>query len=301
MSTPEDTSIEYIYDHKGRLTSVSYPEWGHRHYRYENAEYPLALTFASDAEGFTRWSYDAQGRAVLSERAGGVQRHQLAFGADGSVQVVDPLGTARVQRYGAAGARKVFAGQSQSCAHCVGDAADQIVDSNTGLILESRDHLGVSTSFTYEPRNLPTSITQAQGRPEQRQVRVEWHPTHRLPVRVVEPGRTTEFGHDSQGNLVSKTATDVRTGQQRTWRWTYNPLGLADSMTDPRGGVWRYGHDPQGNRDSVIDPAGRETRYTFDAAGNVLTEQSPGRAMRAYTWDARHRLTSASEGGETAH
>ncbi len=301
LSTPEDMSIEYIYDHKGRLTTVSYPEWGHRHYRYESAQYPLALTFASDFYGFTRWSYDAQGRAVLSEQAGGVQRHQLAFEADGSVQVVDSLGTSRVQRYGAAGARRVFAGQSQSCAHCVGDAADQIVDGISGLVLESRDHLGVSTTFSYEPRNLPTSITRAQGRPEQRQVQVEWHPTLRLPVRVIESGRTTEFGYDSLGNRVSKTATDVRTGQRRTWRWTYNPLGLADSMTDPRSGVWRYGHDPQGNRVSVIDPAGQETRYTFDAAGKVLTEQSPGRAMRAYAWDARHRLTSASEGDETTH
>ncbi|KQT08113.1 RHS repeat-associated core domain-containing protein [Ramlibacter sp. Leaf400] len=299
VTTPEGTYIDYFYNYLGKLASASYPDSTFRVYHYENASYPLALTHAAGGGSDARWSYDAQGRAVLSEHAGGTKRHQLEFAADGSVRITDPLGTARVQRYGAAGARQVFSGQSLPCADCVGDAADRIVDGSSGLVLESRDHLGVATVFAYDTRKLLTSVTQAQGRPEQRQLQLEWHPTLRLPIRVIEPGRTTEYSYDGLGNTLAETVLDAQSGQQRAWRWTYNAQGLAETMTDPRGGLWRYGHDAQGNRISVIDPAGQETRYSFDAAGNVLTQSSPARALRSYAWNARHRLTSESEGGET--
>jgi RHS repeat-associated protein len=300
VMTPDGTDISFGYDNLGRLSSVGYPGGGGRTYLYENSSYPLALTgIREDGQRYATWSYDALGRAVLSEHAGGVQRHQLDYAADGSVLVVDPLGTARVQRYGATGLRQVFSGQSHPCTDCVGDAADKLVDNSNGLALESRDFLGVVTAFTYDTRKLPSSVTHAQGRPEQRQVQLEWHPTFRLPVRVAEPGRSTQYSYDDLGNRIGKTLTDAQTGQQRTWRWTYNAQGLVESMTDPRGGLWRYGHDAQGNRISVIDPAGQETRYTFDAAGNVLTESSPARAIRTYTWDPRNRLASETDGNET--
>ncbi len=297
VRTPEGTSVLYIYDNLGRLRWVEYPIGG-RSYLYENAAFPLALTGILAQGLHARWSYDAQGRAVLSERAGGAQRHQIAFSADGSIQVTDPLGTARVQRYGAAGAKQVFSGQSQPCASCIGDAADKILDLGSGLVLESRDFLGVTTAFSYDARKLPSSVTQAQGRPEQRDVQFEWHPTLRLPVRAIEPGRTTEYSYDSHGNTLSKTLIDTQTGEQRTWRWTYRPQGLVESMIDPRGAQCRYGHDAQGNRISVIDPLGNETRYTFDGVGNVLTEGSPARDIRSYTWDGRHRLIADARGSE---
>ncbi len=298
--TPDGgTDVAYIYDDLGRLSWAIAGGVG-RIYLYEDSNYPLALTgVLENSQPLASWSYDAQGRAVRSEYAGGRQRHQVEYAADGSVRVIDPLGTARVQRYGAAGARQVFAGQSQPCADCIGDAADKVVDGSSGLVLQSRDYLGVNTSFAYDSRKLLSSVTQAQGLPEQRQVQIEWHPTLHLPVRVVEPGRTTEYVYDSLGNTIDKILTDTQTGQRRAWRWTYNAQGLPESMTDPRGGLWRYGHDAQGNRISVIDSAGQETRYTFDPAGNVATESKPGRALRTYAWDSRHRLTSETVGEET--
>ncbi|WP_167772533.1 RHS repeat-associated core domain-containing protein [Ramlibacter henchirensis] len=293
------SAAAYHYDGAGRLSRAA-SGGAVRSYHYENSSYPLALTSVLENwQPHASWAYDAQGRAVQSEHSGGSQRHQLEYVTDGSVRVIDPLGTARVQRYGAAGAKQVFSGQSQPCADCIGDAADRIVDGTSGLVLESRDYLGVSTSFAYDPRKLPTVVTQAQGRPEQRQVQIEWHPTLRVPLRVIEPGRNTEYGYDSLGNTLGKTLTDTQTGQQRTWRWTYNALGLADTMTDPRGGLWRYAHDAQGNRVSVVDPMGQETRYTYDPVGFVLTESRPGRATRSYVRDARHRVTSDTVGDET--
>lgn len=300
VTTPEGSFIQYGYDEAGRLALVSYPDGMHRRYLYENAAYPLALTGIVDERGvrYATWSYDTQGRAVLSERAGGTQQHRLEFAPDGSVRVIDPLGTARMQRYGAAGARRVFTGQDQPCADCRGDAAERVVDATTGLVLQSQDFLGVNTSFAYDARKLPSVITQAQGRPEQRQVQMEWHPTHRLPVRIAEPGRTTVFDYDDAGRALGETITDTASGHQRTWLWTYNAQGLLETMRDSRGSLWRYNHDERGNRISMIDPRGQETRYTFDPAGKMLTESSPGRPVRAFTWDVRQRLVAVAQGDE---
>src|SRR5205085_1024796 len=123
---------------------------------------------------------DGNGRTATNERAG-TQRYQFQYNADGSATYHDPLGTARTQAYAQAGPRKVFAGQSQPCANCVGDAASNLVDPATGLIAQSTDFLGVATLFTIDAqRKLPTSVTHAAGRPEARTVQVQWDPSLRV-------------------------------------------------------------------------------------------------------------------------
>ena len=68
-----------------------------RYYLYEDPNFPHALTGIVDENNvrFATWAYDAQGRAILSEHAGGADRVELSYNADGSTTVTDALGAAR--------------------------------------------------------------------------------------------------------------------------------------------------------------------------------------------------------------
>jgi RHS repeat-associated protein len=300
--TPEGTTITYGYDAQGRLASVSYPDGTARQYLYENPSYSLALTGVIDERGLrtSTWSYDAGGRVMTSERAGAL-RYQFQYNADGSTTYYDPLGTTRTQAYVLAGSRRLFAGQNQPCANCVGDAASNLVDAATGLITQSTDFLGTTTQFAIDTsRRLPVAVTRAANRPEAQTVQVQWHASLHLPVLVTEPGRSTAYSYDSAGNLLSRTVTDTATGQARTWQWTYTAQGLALTFTDPRGSTWTYGYDGVGNRISITDPLNRQTTFAYDAAGRITSETDPSGLATTFTYDARGRLTSQSRGGETS-
>lgn len=302
VTTPEGTRVNYSYDAQGRLVQVGYADGSTRSYLYENSAYPLALTGLVDERGvrLATWSYDAAGRAVSSEHTGGVERFQLAFNSDGSVVVTDPLGMARTQTYSTAGARKVFAGQSQPCAGCLGDAATTVVDAATGLLTQSTDYLGFATLFTNDPRRkLPIAVTRAAGRPEQQLRRIEWATNFRLPALVTESGRTTAYTYDAAGNKLNQTVTDLVTGQARSWQWTYTTQGLVATMTDPKGAVWTYGYDGAGNRVSVRNPLGQQAAYTYDAAGRVTGQTEPNGLVTTFTYDSRGRLTQQVRGGES--
>ncbi|MFX7793206.1 RHS repeat domain-containing protein, partial [Acinetobacter baumannii] len=67
------------YDINGNLTSVTYPDNKTRRYIYDNPNFPYALTGLTDENGarFTTWTYDAQGRAISSEHASGIENYTL--------------------------------------------------------------------------------------------------------------------------------------------------------------------------------------------------------------------------------
>jgi YD repeat-containing protein len=222
--------VAYAYDPAGRLARVVLPDGSTRQYLYEDARFPLALTGLIDERGLrlASWAYDARGRAVHSEHAG-VARHQLAYGVDGTVSITDPLGRVRTQQYQRVGQRLRLAGQSGPCVDCAGDIARREIDAASGLAWAEEDFLGVRTETTWEAtRRLPLARVQAAGRPEARAVQVEWHPQWRLPLRVMERGRTTDFRYDDAGRLLTRTVMDS-TGGVLAW---------AGATGGARRGLW---------------------------------------------------------------
>lgn len=89
MWDPAQRVYTYTYDAENLLASVEYPsapgEDERRQYLYDDADHPGGLTHLINERGITyaRWDYDAQGRTVLSEHAGGVDRTLLAYHDDG--------------------------------------------------------------------------------------------------------------------------------------------------------------------------------------------------------------------------
>ena len=89
MTDPAGNPYSYTYNGNGNLASVTYPDETpsepsdnpSRQYHYEDAAHPDALTGITDERGvmYVTWTYDAQGRATSSSRAGGADRVTLTY------------------------------------------------------------------------------------------------------------------------------------------------------------------------------------------------------------------------------
>jgi YD repeat-containing protein len=246
VSAPDGQTISYNYNSTPSLIyagygSTSAPNTTSVQYLYENASFPKALTGMVD-ETNTRsatYTYDAQGRAVSSELAGGADKYQVSYGTstaagalNTSATITDPLGTARSYTYSnTAGSLAVTGANVTSNGQMPGSDAASRVQNASGLIDSETDYLGVKTMFTWDiNRKLPLSTTKAAGLPEAQTTNTTWHPTLRLPVSIAETGRSTSYTYDAVGNRLSQAITDTTagttSGQVKTTTWTYNPQGL---------------------------------------------------------------------------
>ena len=306
VTTPDGQITNYAYDGTAataRLTSVAHPGAFTKTYLYENAAFPQLLTGITDEAGnrYATIAYDAQGRGISTELAGGANKYTISYGASPAPTVVtDPLGSARNYNYATQKGKLAVTGADKPSGSGGSDAAGRVQDAN-GFVTQETDFLGVQTMYTWDiNRRLPLSTTQAAGRPEAQTTSTNWHPTFRLPVLVTEAGRSTAYTYDAQGNKLTEAITDTATGQVRTWAWTYNTAGLVATSTNPKSGITTYAYNPQGNITSMTNPLGHVSAYTYDAAGRLATQTEPNGLASSYTYDARGRLLTSATGSGAA-
>jgi YD repeat-containing protein len=109
VTDPASHAIRFGYDGNNNLTTVTYPDDDanpandpERTYLYNEPAYtagaslPHALTGIRDEGGkrFATFQYDATGRAVSSEHAGGAGKVSFVYNADGTTTVTDSAGSA---------------------------------------------------------------------------------------------------------------------------------------------------------------------------------------------------------------
>ncbi len=300
----------YGYDAIGNLVSVSFPDDTPqnktddptRTYRYEDPNFPAALTGIIDENGdrFASYGYDAQGRAVLSEHAGGAGRATLTYHANNTTTVTDGLGQASTFDFTVAQRVAKPASVNQPCASCNAPASSYTYDSQ-GFPASRTDFNGNLTTYVHNDRGLEISRTAAAGTPEARTITTEWHAEFHLPRRITEPGKTTEFDYNDQGLLTTRIETDTATDATRTWRRTYTPEGLLETVDGPRTDVddlSRYAYDVQGNLTHIINALNHVTQVTaHDDHGRPLTLIDPNHLITELVYDARGRLRSRDMGG----
>ena len=313
VATPDGQVISYQYNSNFSIIYAGYgansaPNTSSIQYLYENAAFPKALTGMIDENSVrsATYAYDAQGRAISSELAGGADRYQVSYGSsttagalNTSATITDPLGTARSYTYSnTAGSLAVTGANVTSNGQMPGADAASRVQNAQGLIDSETDYLGVQTMFTWDvTRKLPLSTTRAAGRPEAQTTNTTWHPTLRLPTSVIETGRTTSYTYDSVGNRLSQSIVDTVSGQVKTTAWTYNTNGLVATESAPNGGITTYTYDVAGNPATVKNALNRTTSYQYDGAGRVTREQAPNGLVTTYGYDAKGRLLAMNRGG----
>jgi len=344
MVSPEGGVYLYSYDAVGNLSSVTYPDLSTRTYIYNEssntsgANIPSALTGIIDenAQRFATYKYDSSGRAISSEHAGSVEKSSIVYSTDTNGNVVsssvtDPLSTSRTYSFANVLGVVKNTGISQPCAACGGAAANALTYDPNGNVSSRTDFNGNVTNYAYDlTRNLETSRTEAYGTPKARTITTQWHATYRLPTLITEPGKTTAFGYDTSGNLLTKTITDTALNTSRTWTWTYNSLGQVLTADGPRtdvsdvttytyytaassvsGNVHSIGdlatvtnavghvttitnYDLNGRPLSITDPNGIVTTLTYWPRGWLKTRTVNGVQITSYDYDGVGQLTKVT-------
>ena len=241
MTDPAGGIYTYGYDANNNLTSVTYPDGDAnaannpvRTYVYNEsvntagANLPHALTGIIDENGnrYATYQYDASGRGVSSEHAGGADKTTLTYNANGTTTVTDSAGTAgtgtaRTYSYQPVqGILKTTGVTGGACNSCGGSATALSYDPN-GNVASKTDFNGNLSCHTYDsarnletvslegvapggscPANLATYTPAANS--TERKITTSWHGTYRLPIQVDEPGRRTVYAYFANGTLQTQ-------------------------------------------------------------------------------------------------
>ena len=344
LIVPSEAVYRYVYDSAGNLTSVSYPDDTptvstdnpKKIYVYAeltntaNVTQPHALTGIIDENGnrFATYQYDAQGRAIVSEHAGGVGRIAMGYGDTGNT-ITDALNTTRTQHFQIVQGMVKSTGENQPAgAGCLASPSHIGYDAN-GNIASRTDFNGNLTCYAYDlSRNLETvrvegiapggscpadliAYTPAANTVE-RKIVTAWHPTYRLPAQLDEPGRRTTFAYYANGTLQTQTVTDTVLNKSRAWHYTYDANGQLKAVDGPRLAsdvldVTSFDYYTTATPDHAVgdlwkmtDALGQVTLFTqYDAHGHPLSLTDPNGLVVNLTYDALGRLKTRTVDGHT--
>lgn len=204
--------FQYTYDANSNLIKVTRQKDGlelAREYHYEDSRNSRLLTGITDERGirFATWSYDDQGRAISSEHAGGVERINITYNADGTTTVVNELGKSANYKFAFVyGIKKIIEINGEPSPNCIASNAKFSYNS-LGLLAQIINNKGSRTSFYYNNRGLEVQRSEVANTSQARTIFTEWHPTLPLPIKVTEPTRITTYTYDARGWQVGKSVT----------------------------------------------------------------------------------------------
>jgi YD repeat-containing protein len=328
------------------LTSVTYPDGKIRTYHYNEQAYtsntnlPNALTGITDENGvrFATYTYDTQGRAVVTEHAGGVKRYVLGYSTDGSNTIVtDPLGSQYTHYFQTILGVAKSTGQSQPAGSgCSAASSNMTYDAN-GNITSRADFNGHKTCYAYDlNRNLEIARVEGlnsggacpgdligytpQANSSERKILTDWHATFRLPTKITEAGRETSFNYDTHGNITLHQLKDTATNatRSRTTSYSYHatvPGVLVQKIENgPRTDVSDitttayYAPDAacagghfgcRAQVSSITNALGHVTQVTRYSAHSQPEEIiDPNGLVTTLTYDVRQRLLTRTVGTE---
>lgn len=201
-------TVTYKYDKSNRLSKVTRAWPGHassRGYLYEDQAHPKALTGIIDERGvrYASWKYDAAGRVVSSEHAGGADKVSLAYHEDGSTTVSNALGHAVTYRHKVIhGIKRVTAIEGEPAAGCpAGNTAYTYTE--RGQVAARIDALGNVTAYSYDAMGREIRRVEALGSPVERTTSTSWDATRFLPLTVTTSDRVITYTYDNQGRPLS--------------------------------------------------------------------------------------------------
>jgi len=345
ISDPAGNIYIYSYDIAGNLKTITYPDNTPvdltdnpiKTYVYgsdigelantANVSQPNALTGIIDENGlrYATYQYDANGKAISTEHAGGVEKYSLAYSADGtSTTVMDPLSSTRTTTFTTILGVVKPTGNSQPGGSGCSAASNNITYDVNGNVATRTDFNGNRTNYVFDlVRNLETSRTEGltaagANTPQTRTITTEWHPTFRIPTKITEPGLETTYTYDAKGNITLKSLKDLVTNKTRNWTssYTYSAAGILVQKVDdgPRTDVsdlTTYDYYPEdaactgghfgcrGQLKQITDALGHITslsRYSAHGQPELITD--PNGLILTMVYDARQRLTSLDSGGE---
>lgn len=261
ISSAGEVEVSYSYTANGQVQTAQY--FGStRTYHYEDANFPYNLTgvTAGDGQRYSTFAYDAQGRSISAQLAGGADGVTVAYSAQGGAVVTDALGDATDYRLTTAGAatKPRKAGNLTDSKGTVGrtyydDGSDfrRRIDTVT-------DRNGTQTKHTYSETNDPVSgqpawthsITEAYATSLARTSEERRDSATNRIVLTKVGNRETRITRNARLQPASVTVRDTTTNQTRTTAYSYCEaadvaasnstcpiLGMLKSVDGPRTDV----------------------------------------------------------------
>ena len=298
-------ALSASYDTARNLVALTWPDGKPHQFLYENPELPWALTGKID-ENNTRYAtfvYDAVGRVLSTEYAGGVDRFSVAYGtppmrlrnetydpatntlyrnhiwqlAQG-VTVTLPNGESiALDSVNPAGVPMVSARSQPASSGCAASTSARAYDEG-GNVLSEDDFKGMRTCYAYDSKNreisrvegLANTVSCSTVTPAEaalplgaRKIKTEWHPNWRLPTKLIHPLRTTTLVYHGDGASCT-SAAPLPSGQALPVVCKQiEQATLADGTPDLAPRITNFAYDSAGRILSSVDGNGRTTTYAY--------------------------------------
>lgn len=319
-------TTEFIFDGNTPLGGISWPDATSSSFIYDDPNLDWALTGFVDENGSRRstFTYDSTGRAVGTQRAGGVEQYTVTQTAPATIDATeqyDAVADAYIRTHtwsppsGSVltkpdGSNAAFSGtvasgklyldtlQQAAGAGCAASSSKQVVDVNGNVTLRD-DFNGHRSCMAYDTsRNLEvakieglpntadcTSTLAASSLPTgSRRTETQWHPDWRLQTKVFEPGKVTTNVYNGQPDPFNGGATINCPGPGVTLPTLPDGKPLALLCKS----VEQATTDADGHLGSGaaidINVAMRQRSYTYNQFGQVLTSTDPLNHTTANTY-----------------
>jgi YD repeat-containing protein len=214
VHTP-DGDITYTYsDSDNELTSVTYPDGTSRSYFYGNDNRLTKIVNENgDTEGI--WEYDNNGRVISYKQSDDAEMATIAYRINYDegrwyTDMTNVLGQTTTFKFAMENERRRLISVTGQSTQLCSEFIKTMSYYPSGLLSSKTNKNNMVTTYSYNNIGLRIARTQAVGTPEERTITTEWHSEFRLPTRITEPGRVTEYTYDTQGRQLSRTTSSTQ-------------------------------------------------------------------------------------------
>ena len=320
-----ERTIQYTFvrgNNKNLLTKVTNPLGYFVQYKYDTSNDPntvykqgrglLTEIIAENGWRSARYTYDSMDRATSTVHFNlydEINRNEFYYYDEAGVTDFVQNGlynTAFVGKKwytnGASKPRNILS----PCLTCIGSKYRRSNYDERGNPIEQFDFNNVKSVNTYDTtRNLPTSKTQAVGKPGEAMTAIAWHPIWRVPTEIVEEKMindqvvmvTTSNMYNTQGQLTSSTIQTDTGDLPRTQTIAYNGQKLPHIITDAMGRATTFTYDQYGNILTETNNVGHTTSYSdYTTSGIARVTRYPNGLQQKLTLDANQQVTKIEVG-----
>lgn len=261
-------SVSLSYNSAGLLTTIGLPDGNEIGYAYTGGLLTSATMPGGDT---TSYGYNPAGLLATVQDPDGNDTVQNTY---------NPAGQVTAQQDGT-GATTTYSYTTTSG----GLQETNITDPDSGIttdvyaggmLVESIDPLGNTSSYQYNNNYEPVAVTGPQGN----QTSFTYDQNGNLTSLTDPLGNQQDWDYDSSDNLLSYTDAEFN-----TTTYTYNSMNEPTSVTSPAGGQTTYSYDSAGNLTSLTDPDGNTTTYTYNSSGQLSSVTNPDGDTTSYTYD----------------
>ena len=274
------TIATYTYGASKQLLSVTYADNSAYNFAYDGN---LRLTSVTDALGniLESHTYDGQGRAITSERHGGVEHYTLNYVSSAETQVTDAMGRLSKYTIDRSKTRNVVTRLEGVCGCGGGGSQVQTWTYDNQLNVTAKtDALGHTISYTYDGNGNILTETDVTGT-----ITHTYNQFSQELTRTNQLNGVTTNVYDTSGNRL--TTTDAL---NKDTTFTYDSHGLILTVTDARGKVTTFTYDTKGNRTQTVDAGGNVTLYFWDARSRLTKLKDASSRSTLYGYDAAGRV-----------